>query len=85
VAANSGACQGKITIKELTWGNNVKDLKPPFDIIVGTSCPLYQIEAVQPLIDTLKDLSNNKTGIDSHLRRPRNEGVNLCFSLPSFS
>ena len=49
---------GKIKAAQLVWGNRkqMDDLKPPFDFIIAADV-VYLEEIVDPLIETMRDLS----------------------------
>ena len=49
---------GKIKTAQLVWGNGkqIDDLKPPFDFIIAADV-VYLEEIVDPLIETMRDLS----------------------------
>lgn len=51
-----------VSIKALVWGSKPRHLEPPYDIIVATDI-MYIIEALNPLIETMKSLSGVQTTI----------------------
>ena len=51
----SGGSEKEINVKveELFWGNNVDQLKPPFDVIFGSDI-IYEIQAFESLVKCIK-------------------------------
>ncbi|PRP79622.1 hypothetical protein PROFUN_12812 [Planoprotostelium fungivorum] len=55
-----GADGVNIKSQELFWGNDCSALSPPFDIIIGSDI-VYEIQAFDLLVKTLRDLSGPDT------------------------
>lgn len=51
---------GNITAESLTWGEDISHFKPPVDIVLVADCVYYQ-ESINPLIQTINDLSDTNT------------------------
>lgn len=49
-------------MEALPWGTDVSRLRPPFDLILCSDV-LYQAEALQPLLSTLRALSDGATRV----------------------
>ncbi|EDO31278.1 predicted protein [Nematostella vectensis] len=52
--------QDSLQVKELVWGQDVSDLSPPFDVILGADI-IYIEDTFNDLLRTLRDLSGKET------------------------
>ncbi|XP_076155556.1 protein N-lysine methyltransferase METTL21D-like [Alosa pseudoharengus] len=74
ITENQALITGSATAKVLRWGENTTDVLPPPDVILMADCIYYE-QSVEPLVETLKALAEEKTCIICCYEQ-RTEGVN---------
>jgi len=57
---SSSSNPSKVTVQQLTWGEDVRHFNPPFDMIISADV-IYQCMEVESLISSLVDLSDQNT------------------------